>query len=29
MQEIINLNEKVLKEESDELSRYISRFGAF
>ena len=29
MQEIIVLNEKMLKDEAEELSRYISRFGAF
>lgn len=29
MQEMIVLNEKILKEEAEELSRYISRFGAF
>lgn len=29
MQEMIVLNEKMLKEEAEELNRYISRFGAF
>lgn len=29
MQEMIVLNGKMLKEEAEELSRYISRFGAF
>lgn len=29
MQEMIVLNEKMLKEEAEELSKYISRFGAF
>lgn len=29
MQEMIVLNEKMLKDEAEELSRYISRFGAF
>lgn len=29
MQEMIILNEKMLKEEAEELNRYISRFGAF
>lgn len=29
MQEMIVLNGKMLKEEAEELSRYISRFSAF
>lgn len=29
MQEMIVLNGKILKEEAEELNRYISRFGAF
>lgn len=29
MQEMIVLNEKMLKDEAEELSRYISRFDAF
>ena len=29
MQEMIVLNEKMLKEEAEELNKYISRFGAF
>ena len=29
MQEMIVLNEKMLKDEAEELNRYISRFGAF
>lgn len=29
MQEMIILNGKMLKEEAEELNRYISRFGAF
>ena len=29
MQEMIVLNGKVLKDEAEELNRYISRFGAF
>lgn len=29
MQEMIVLNGKMLKEEAEELNKYISRFGAF
>lgn len=29
MQEMIVLNGKMLKDEAEELNRYISRFGAF
>ena len=29
MQEMIVLNEKMLKDEAEELNKYISRFGAF
>lgn len=29
MQEMIVLNGKMLKEEAEELNRYISRFGTF